>query len=62
MKCICRIKKRVIDKVAPGSERRLSVCLIEKRREGIPGRGNSMGKIMEAQKPKPVRGMQGQGY
>lgn len=61
MKSICGIEKRFIVKVAPGSEKRLSVCLIEKGREGIPGRGNSMGKFTEAQKPKPVRGMQSQG-
>lgn len=63
MKYICRIEKRFIVKVAQGSEKRLSVCLIEEWREGTnPGRGTGSGRFMEAQKPKPVRWMEIQGY
>lgn len=62
MKSICEIKKSFIVKVIPGPERRRSVCRIEKWRKGIPGRGNNMCKFTEAQKPKPVRGIQIQRY
>lgn len=35
VKPICGIEKRFIVEVAPGSERRLRVCLLEKGREGF---------------------------